>query len=297
MFENISIPPSFSLVQRGKVFLLLNEKYKDFLLQEGIEGIETFLQRYRQTSKYLSGRTLHPSIPIKNGERLVIRQYSHGGLLRTLTRNLYLFGARSFRELALTEEIRSCGIPTISSIGAIHHCTFFSFYQAYFLSLEVPRAMDLIQYFNGIEAHPSCENISSKRKTIRSVGLLVRQFHQAGFFHGDLQLKNILVAGDQLLLIDFDRSYRKSTLSAKERMKNLLRLNRSVEKWRRLGLPITRTDRWRFFLAYAGDDKRIREAMVKIFRTYSLRLLFYRLGWTVEKIVGSSEKSGLGFGI
>ena len=219
---------------------------------------------------------------------MVLRQYSHGGLLRAVRGNLYLFGVRSFRELAITEEIRSCGIPTVPSIGAIHHRVFFPFYQAYFLSLEVPRATDLIQYFNGIEAPPSRENISSKRKTIRSVGLLIRQFHQAGFFHGDLQLKNILAAGDQLLLIDFDRSYRKPTLSAKERMKNLLRLNRSVEKWRRLGLPITRTDRWRFFLAYAGDDKKIRETMVKTLRSYPLRFLFYRLGWTVEKIVGSS---------
>jgi 3-deoxy-D-manno-octulosonic acid kinase len=285
MFENISIPPSFSLIQRGKVFLLLNEKYKDFLLQEGIEDTETFLQRNRQTSKYLSGRTLHPSIPIKNGERLVIRRYSHGGLLRTLTRNLYLFGSRSFRELALTEEIRSCGISTIPSIGAIHRRIFFPFYQAYFLSVEVPRAMDLIQYFNGMEAPPSRENISSKRKTIRSAGLLIREFHQAGFFHGDLQLKNILVAGDLLFLIDFDRSYRKSILSARERMQNLLRLNRSAEKWRCLGLPITRTDRWRFFLAYAGDDKKIRETMGKTLRSYSLRFLFHRIGWAVEKIL------------
>ena len=143
--------------------------------------------------------------------------------------------------------------------------------------------MDLIQYFNGIEAHPSRENISSKRKTIRSAGLLIRQFHQAGFFHGDLQLKNILVAGDQLLLIDFDRSYRKPTLSVKERMKNLLRLNRSVEKWRRFGLPITQTDRWRFFLAYAGDDRKIREAMEKTLRTYSLRFLILSIGLDARK--------------
>ena len=218
---------------------------------------------------------------------MVLRQYSHGGLLRAITGNLYFFGARSFRELVLTEEIRSCGIPTIPSIGAIHHRIFFPFYHAYFLSVEVPRAMDLIQYFNGMEAHPSLENISSKRQTIRSAGLLIRKFHQAGFSHGDLQLKNILVAGDQLLLIDFDRSYRKSILSAKERMQNLLRLNRSAEKWRCLGLPITRTDRWRFFLAYAGDDKKIRETMGKTLRGYSLRFLFYRFGWTIEKMMGA----------
>jgi hypothetical protein len=70
-------------------------------------------------------------------------------------------------------------------------------------------------------------------------------------------------------------------------IKNLLRLNRSVEKWKRSGLPITRTDRWRFFLTYAGEDKKIREAMEKTLRTYSLRLLLHRLGWTVEKIVQS----------
>jgi tRNA A-37 threonylcarbamoyl transferase component Bud32 len=288
MFKNITIPLSFSLIKKGKVLVLLKEGYKDVLLRQGIGDLKTFLIKSRQTSHYLKGRTPHPSVPFENGERMVLRQYSHGGLLRAITGNLYFFGARSFRELALAEEIRSCGIPTVPSIGAIHHRFPFPFYQAYFLSMEVPRAIDLIQYFNEIEAHPSRENIPLKRKTIRSVGLLIRQFHQAGFFHGDLQLKNILKEGDQLLLIDFDRSYRKSPLSVKERMKNLFRLNRSVDKWRRLGLPITRTDRWRFFMAYAGDDKKIRKAMEKALRTYSVRFLFYRFGWALEKIVRSS---------
>ena len=287
MFKNIQIPASFSLIEKGKVSLLLKEEYKNLLLARGIDDIKTFLKKSSKTAHYLKGRTPHPSVPLEDGKRMVLRQYSHGGLLRAITGNLYFSGARSFRELALTEEIRSCGVPTILSIGAIHHCIFFPFYQAYFLSVEVPRAVDLIQYFNEIEEPPSPENISAKRRTIRSVGLLIRQFHQAGFFHGDLQLKNILVAGDHLFLIDFDRSYRKSVLPVKERMKNLLRLNRSVEKWRRLGLPITRTDRWRFFLAYAGDDKKIREAMEKTLRTYSLRSLFYRFSWAVEKILGA----------
>lgn len=292
MFKNIEIPPSFSLIEKGKISLLLKEEYKNLLLARGIDDIKTFLKKSSTTAHYLKGRTPHPSIPLDDGKRMVLRQYSHGGLLRAVTGNLYLFGARSFRELALTEEIRSCGVPTIPSVGAIHHCVYFRFYQAYFLSIEVPRARDLIQYFSEIEPHPSGETISSKRRTIRSVGLLIQQFHRSGFFHGDLQLKNILVAGGQPLLIDFDRSYRRPTLSPKERMKNLLRLNRSVEKWRRLGLPITRTDRWRFFLAYAAGDTKIKETMKGTLRTYSLRSLFHRFGWRVEKIVESS-----GFGI
>src|SRR3972149_7053836 len=197
MFKNIQIPTSFSLIEKGRVCLLLKEEYKNLLLAKGIDDLRTFLKKGSQTAHYFKGRTPHPSIPFGDGKRTVLRQYSHGGLLRAVTGNLYFFGERSFRELALKEEIRSYGIPTIPAIGAIHHRVFFPFYRAYFLSLEVPLAVDLVQYFTEIKAHPSRENISSKRETIRSVGLLVRRFHQAGFFHGDLQLKNILVAGDQ----------------------------------------------------------------------------------------------------
>jgi tRNA A-37 threonylcarbamoyl transferase component Bud32 len=93
--------------------------------------------------------------------------------------------------------------------------------------LEISGAKDLIQYFQEIGPHPSHERLLRKRRTIRSAGLLVHQFHEAGFFHGDLQLKNILVSGEQLFLIDFDHSYQKEVLTADEKKKNLLRLNRS----------------------------------------------------------------------
>ncbi len=295
MFKPIQIPPSFSLIEKGKVLILLETEYEESLLKQGIDDLKTFLGKSGQVSHYLKGRAPHPCVPLVDGKRMVVRQYSHGGLLRAITGKLYFFGARSFRELALTEDIRSRGIPTIQPIGAIHQRIFYPFYHAYFLSLELPHAVDLIQYLRQLGTRSSRENLRSKRKTIRSAGFLIRQFHQAGFFHGDLQLKNILVAGEQLLLIDFDRSHRKPSLSTSKRMKNLLRLNRSVEKWRRLGLPITRTDRWRFFLAYAGDDKEIREAMEKALRTYSLRLLFYRFGWAIEKILGSRGSRGTGF--
>ena len=219
---------------------------------------------------------------------MVLRQYLHGGLLRAITGKLYCFGARSFRELAFTEEVRSCGIPTIEPIGAIHRVTGFpAFYRAYLLTLEVPGALNAIQYLEKIGESPDRETLRHKRKMIGRCGLLLRQFHQTGFFHQDLQMKNILVAEDRILIIDFDRSYRKRILSTRERMKNLLRLNRSAEKWRRSGLPITRTDRWRFFLAYAGNDEEIRKAMERALHTYSLRSLFYRLGWAVERIVPS----------
>ncbi len=293
MFKNTQTPASFSLVQKGKVSLLLRDEYKTLLLAQGIVDLKTFLNKSGQVSHYHKGRTLHPSIPLENGKAMVVRQYSHGGLMRAITGNLYLFGARSFGELAITEEIRSCGIPTIEPIGAIHLDTDFPLlYRAYLLTLEVPGALNAIQYLEKMRGSPGQERLSHKRKMIRNSGLLLRRFHQSGFFHQDLQLKNILVDGDRILIIDFDRSYRKRILSMEERIKNILRLNRSVEKWKRFGLPITRTDRWRFFIAYAGDDKETCEAMRRRFQTYSLRFLFYRFCWAIEKIVGSQGSEG-----
>jgi len=154
MFKNVQTPTSFSLVEKGKTSFLLKEEYINLLLKQGIDDLKTFLKKSNQASHYVKGRTLHPSLPLEGGKRMVLRQYSHGGVLRALTGNLYLFGARSFQELALTEEIRSSGIPTVSSLGAIHHRIFFPFYQAYFLSIEVPRAIDLIQFFQETVAMP-----------------------------------------------------------------------------------------------------------------------------------------------
>ncbi len=286
MFRNISVPPFFSLIRKGKVLALLKDGYKDVLLKQGIDDPKTFLKNSSQTLQYHKGRTLHPSVSLGDGKRMVLRQYSHGGLLQAITGTLYFFGTRSFRELALTEEIRSCGIPTLEPIGAIHQTTGFPFsYRAYLLTLEVPGALNAIQCLEEMRKSLNRDTLRHKRKMIRHSGLLLRQFHQSGFFHRDLQLKNILVAGDRILIIDFDRSYRRSILSTSSRMKNLLRLNRSVEKWKRFGLPITRTDRWRFFSAYAGDDREIRKAMRRALHTYSLRSMFHRFGWALEELL------------
>jgi len=281
MFKKIAIPASFTLLKKRNVFLLLREDYLDFLLQEGIEEIETYLAKHRETTSYLRGRTIHPSIPLKGGERMVLRHYSHGGLLRFVTRDLYLLGSRSFQELALTEEIRSSGIGTVQPVGAMHRCFLTPFYRAYLMSLEIPGAKDMVHYLQDIGPQPAGETLVAKRKIIRSAGFLLRKFHQAGFFHADLQLKNLLVTDGKVLIIDLDRSYRKPSLSTGERVKNLLRLNRSVDKWKRYGLPVSLKDRWRFFLAYAEDDTEIRKTLRRALRTYSIRSFFHRLRWSL----------------
>jgi hypothetical protein len=45
-----------------------------------------------------------------------------------------------------------------------------------------------------------------------------------------------------------------------------------VEKWKRLGLPITRTDRFRFLRAYAEKNEEMRKTMTKALQTYSFAI-------------------------
>ena len=85
MLKNIATSPSFSLIRKENVFLLLKDGYKDVLLKQGIADLRTFLKKSRQNFHYLIGRTPHPSIPLEDGKRMVLRQYSHGGLLRAIT--------------------------------------------------------------------------------------------------------------------------------------------------------------------------------------------------------------------
>ena len=285
----IPVPPSYALIHERGLLIFLKDGYRDLLIQQGIADFKTFLKKYGQTSPHLKGRAPLLSVLLKCGEKMVIRSYSHGGLLRGITRHLYLSGSRSFQELALTEEIRSSGIPTVQPVGAVHHRIFPFFYRAYLLTLEIHGAEDLPRYLFRMGSHPSPENLVEKRETIRSVGRLIQQFHRAGFYHRDLQLKNILVAGGRPLLIDFDRCYRKKVLTLRERTRNILRLHRSVEKWKRIGIPLSKTDRWRFFLAYSEGDQEVKQTLEKVIRTYVLRFFIHRWFWALQAVIKGSR--------
>ena len=282
MSKTVLVPPSYGLIHERGHLILIKDGYRDLLVRQGIADFRTFLNQHGQTSTRLKGRTPLLSVLLESGEKVVVRPYSHGGLFRRFTRHLFLTGSRSFQELALTEEIRSSGIPTVQPVGAVHCRTLPFFYRAFLLTLEIPGAEDLPHYLTRTGSSPSPESLSEKRETIRSVGRLVQQFHRQGFYHRDLQLKNILVAERTPLLIDFDRCYRKKGLTIREMTRNILRLDRSVEKWKRVGVALSKTDRLRFFLAYAEGNQEMKETLAKAVRYRGPRLFIHRLFWALQ---------------
>ncbi len=93
---------------------------------------------------------------------------------------------------------------------------------------------------------------AEKTALVRACGRFVGDLHRQGIYHGDLKAVNVFVApaddgGFAFRLVDYDRVVFGRRVSRRRRIKNLGQLAASV------AVLITRSDRLRFFRAYAFD--------------------------------------------
>jgi tRNA A-37 threonylcarbamoyl transferase component Bud32 len=107
----------------------------------------------------------------------------------------------------------------------------------------------------------------------------MRRLHEAGVYHADLTMKNILVTADAVYIIDLDKARLRSSRNEHEDVANLARLNRSIVKlFGPKGAPITRTDKIRFLRRYLGGRERVKE----LSRLCGQGLWAHRLWWTLS---------------
>ena len=286
------LPHGFSLIKMGKAELVIRDLYKDRLMEREIHNPEALFHRQMDKAQFMEGRGPLVSLPMdeKGSERMVIRHYEHGGIFRALTKDLFLVGSRPFRELVITEMARRAGLPTMEILAAIKRWAFWPFYKGDLVSKEIPNSVDLIQYFTRWGKAGGQKHLGEKRDLIRQAGRLVREMHEVGIYHSDLHLKNFIVeigegALGSLHIIDFDRSLIIHPLASNKWFANLLRLDRSVEKWRAKGLWITRTDRLRFLRSYLQGDQERKAFVRRYLRKYPRRRRIYRLGWAIERLL------------
>ena len=69
-----------------------------------------------------------------------------------------------------------------------------------------------------------------KADALQRCGAALRQMHDAGFVHADLQIRNILIADGGPYIIDLDKARQCTHVSPSAREVNLVRLRRSFEK-------------------------------------------------------------------
>lgn len=189
-------------------------------------------------------------VSAREGE-FVLRQYLRGGLVARLSRASYVFtgfnNTRPLREFLLLQQLRALDLPVPEPVAALARRSGLLLWQGAILLRRIPDARPL----------PASAHLAEDALWFK-VGELVRRFHEAGLDHADLNCDNILEAGSELWLIDFDRcSLRPATASAVGWKKsNLRRLRRSVAK-RCLGLCSGRQEElWRQLLqGYEAADR------------------------------------------
>lgn len=162
----------------------------------------------------------------------VLRHYHRGGLMTPLLDDRYLWrgadATRSFREWRLLRRLHDEGFPVPAAVAA-RYIREGPFYRADLITVRIPDARSLADVVG--QRVPPLE-------VWRAVGACIRQFHDAGVYHADLNAHNILLdnAG-QVYLVDFDRGGVRR--GQRWRQANLRRLNRSLHK---IGLSLTNPD-------------------------------------------------------
>ena len=174
-----------------------------------------------------SGRGAAYRALLPGGVRAVVRPYRRGGLVARVVRRTYVGRwPRPLRELVLTAEARRRGVAVPEVLAA--RVEGGVAYRGALVTAEVPWARPLLEALRAADP-------ATRRLLAATAGRAVGAMHEAGVFHADLNLDNILIdareGGATATVIDLDRARLTSgPLSRQARRRNLRRLERSVRK-------------------------------------------------------------------
>lgn len=153
----------------------------------------------------------------------VLRHYHRGGWMAPLLGDRYVWNGRTrsrgFAEFGLLAELTLRGLPVPTPVAARYRRS-----GPYYTADLIMRTIEGTSTLAQAVREQRLDSALAQR-----VGELVARFHAVGVDHADLNAHNILVGGDQLWLIDFDRGEIRATGTA-WKLANLARLKRSLLK-------------------------------------------------------------------
>jgi 3-deoxy-D-manno-octulosonic acid kinase len=159
----------------------------------------------------------------QQGRRYVLRHYRRGGFAARFSHDEYLwtgeYRTRSLAELRLLLQLHAAGLPVPRPVAARYERSGFA-YRADLITELLPNTRSLAEHL--AEGELGLTGWTA-------VGRCIRRFHDHGVCHADLNAHNILLRGeDEVLLVDFDRATRRSKPGL-WRDANLARLRRSLD--------------------------------------------------------------------
>ncbi|MBI4834252.1 MAG: hypothetical protein HY811_05485 [Planctomycetes bacterium] len=262
------IPEGFVTSEISGGWVITKTSYREVLEKEVIPLVDKSTPiSGKGRGGLLSFSTGHPDI-----KQVVIRPCRRGGTLTgPLLKSSYWGTKRAIRELFINNLAFNKGLAVPEMLGIIlkrPRSTSFrehpidspdkigvtagmghrmGFFKAFVIMKEISGAIELPEYIESIKTRDKKELSLRKATLFKSVLESLLKFHNAGFSHPDLNMKNLLIATDEkgglkTWIIDLDRVTYHEKLGLTKRIRNLVRLARSMVKLN-IDQIITRTDR------------------------------------------------------
>lgn len=218
--------------------------------------------------------------------RILVRRFTHGGLLRFLTAHRFRDPGRPFAELALSAWLAARGVDTPPVAAARARRARGFGHELALATRRIAGARDLEAHLVDVRAGRTGR--AALRPAVRAFGALVARLHAVGFLHADLTPKNVLVESEaagppRLWLIDLDRSRVELPLGERARRDNLRRLWRFVDRREhRDGRALAASDVARFLAAYEPDRARRHAIWRAVAAEHARAVPWHGLGWALE---------------
>lgn len=286
------IPEHCRLIEQGTISALLKNEHASSLLKLGVLNPRELLKHsgHALPKRQFKGRGLLASLPLDDGAgtRVVVKPCLRGGLIRYVSSDIFCGGNRPFEEMRSNLAIVARGIPTAEIIAAVKEKLLGPFYRAYLFSLELPDSIDLTSYFNHLKGLSGEQRFRAKSGIFEAVAHAFTAMHRSGIYHRDLHLKNVLLrrrkppADPEIFIIDFDRAVLKTRLHPAEKLNNLMRFNRSIEKYRMVSRSITRVDQMKLCRTYLAENEDAARLLPRALRWYRLSIGLRQLKWKLH---------------
>lgn len=166
------------------------------------------------------GRLPLRRVELPNRKVLLGRRYARGGLLRHLLPDLYLSPLKPIDEFSLHEILRERGLKVPVPVAGISQKKCCGF-ECEFWTEEIKGALELPESLRNLD----------RQKLLGSLVRALLKAHEVGFYHRDLNARNILVTPDyEVWFVDLYGSVLRGSPSLSAFEKNLTRLARSLFK-------------------------------------------------------------------
>lgn len=231
MIAGSALPAGYARVTSNRCVVTTLERHVDDARMLLAEGTLYDAAARDPAAQPLQGRGIAYAIALPvTRVRAVVRHNRHGGLLATITRDLFLPPTRAPRELETSLRLADAGIATpevlmygVATVAGLLR-------RSDVMTRHVDGGRDLSSFL----APESSD--AERRAAWSAVAELVRTLGEQGVRHHDLNVKNILLSGEgsalRAWLLDVDRVTFHAAGDGSARRGNTERLLRSTRKWR-----------------------------------------------------------------